>query len=131
MKDVKHVAPGDPTCKHCGAHKQYHFGAKLQCPVDDGIYSFKDVFTEPETYIEEQDMCKREDGMVTFSFKDPDYLIHMKSERCPIECPHHIDECGEFDRCSPTQTYMEEQDMCAREVLAFNAGIDAALNVVA
>jgi hypothetical protein len=39
-------------------------------------------------------------GMVTFSFRDPDYLVHAKSERCLIEYPHHIDECGEFDRAS-------------------------------
>jgi hypothetical protein len=37
-------------------------------------------------------------GTVRFSMKDPDWLIHNKTERCQQEQPHHISECKEFDK---------------------------------
>jgi hypothetical protein len=34
---------------------------------------------------------------VTFSVRFPDMTCHHPSERCAIQEPHQIEECGEFD----------------------------------
>jgi hypothetical protein len=34
--------------------------------------------------------------MVCFSIRFPDMTGHRKSKRCPIEEPHLIKDCGEF-----------------------------------
>lgn len=33
---------------------------------------------------------------VTFSMSNPDMVMHRPVKTCRIECPHHINECGEF-----------------------------------
>lgn len=33
---------------------------------------------------------------VVFSIRSPNMTAHISSERCLIECPHLISECGEF-----------------------------------
>ena len=38
---------------------------------------------------------------VLFSIRFPDWTAHMAGERCPIEHPHLISECKEFDEPNP------------------------------
>ena len=34
---------------------------------------------------------------VTISFKEPDWVVHQKSELCKIEYPHKMKDCKEFE----------------------------------
>lgn len=35
---------------------------------------------------------------VLLFMRDPEWTAHTRSKRCPIEEPHLISECGEFQR---------------------------------
>jgi hypothetical protein len=40
---------------------------------------------------------KKENEFVVCSLRYPDFVVHLQSQRCTIEYPHLIRECGEFD----------------------------------
>jgi hypothetical protein len=44
-----------------------------------------------------------ENERVVCSIRSPGHVCHLPSQRCAIQEPHRIDECGEFDRATPAE----------------------------
>ena len=53
---------------------------------------------------EERKELPRESETVTCSFRSPDIVAHLPSQRCPVEYPHPISDCGEFDHPTPARS---------------------------